>query len=110
MFQTRLGSFGIDLTPSPWSGPLATAKDQDETLEPDGYAESNEDSFVDDEADDDEPDFDLLAKRTYLPTDFLESVWDLLQDKRQVIFQGPPGTGKTYIAQELAEVVAELGP
>ena len=106
----------------------AIAKGQDETLE-DSYSESNgsdghrpasdshdgeshgyerDDHFFDDEADDYHPDFDFLAERSYLPTAFLESVWELLQDRKQIIFQGPPGTGKTYIAQELAEVVAEL--
>ena len=104
------------------------AKDQDEKLEDDyteyedsaGHSpdsdshleESNgyepDDEFFDVEENDYEPDFDFLAERTYLPTAFLESVWHLLQDKKQVIFQGPPGTGKTYIAQELAEVIAEL--
>ena len=31
----------------------------------------------------------------------------LLQEKKQIIFQGPPGTGKTYVAQELANDLAQ---
>ena len=47
-----------------------------------------------------------LANRLYLPTDFLEEINTLLEDKKQVIFQGPPGTGKTYVARKLAEHIA----
>ena len=36
----------------------------------------------------------------------LQEIVDLLEDKGQVILYGPPGTGKTYLAQELAEVLA----
>ena len=28
-----------------------------------------------------------------------EEYWQLLLDKRQIVFQGPPGTGKTYLAE-----------
>ena len=53
-----------------------------------------------------EPDLNALARKLYLPPSFLDEVVLLLRDKRQVIFQGPPGTGKTYVAQQLAEVLA----
>ena len=53
-----------------------------------------------------QPALSALAERLYLPTDFLEEINILLDDKKQVIFQGPPGTGKTYVAQELAEHLA----
>ena len=48
-----------------------------------------------------------LAEELLLSPDFLEKICTLLDDKKQVIFQGPPGTGKTYVAQELAEHLAE---
>lgn len=48
-----------------------------------------------------------LADELLLSSDFLEEICALLDDKQQVIFQGPPGTGKTYVAQELAEHLAE---
>ena len=50
--------------------------------------------------------FNALADELYLPTDFLEEIHALLEEKKQVIFQGPPGTGKTYVAQKLAEHIA----
>ena len=52
------------------------------------------------------PDLQSLADRLYLPVDFLQEIEQLLTEKRQVIFQGPPGTGKTYVARELARVLA----
>ena len=69
---------------------------------------------TDDETDDgtaDPPDREpaslaQLAEELNLPTDFLEEITALLDDKRQVIFQGPPGTGKTYVAQALARCLA----
>ena len=51
-------------------------------------------------------DLSELADELYLPTDFLEEINTLIEDKKQVIFQGPPGTGKTYVAQALAEHLA----
>ena len=54
-----------------------------------------------------EQDLAKLAESTYLTLEFLENIQTLLYDKRQVIFQGPPGTGKTYVAQALAEHLAE---
>ena len=57
-----------------------------------------------------EPDDPLkrLAEELFLtePTDFLNEIEALLDDKKQVIFQGPPGTGKTYVAQKLANHLA----
>ena len=54
----------------------------------------------------DEPDLTALAEQLLIGVDFLNDIVDLLQDKRQVILYGPPGTGKTYLAQELAQVLA----
>ena len=48
-----------------------------------------------------------LADELLLSHTFLEKILALLDDKQQVIFQGPPGTGKTYVAQELADYLAE---
>ena len=55
-----------------------------------------------------QPPYDMqpLAAKTYLPVDFLNTINQLLAEKRQVIFQGPPGTGKTYVARELARFLA----
>ena len=50
-----------------------------------------------------------LGKKLYLPTEFLEEINTLLEEKQQVIFQGPPGTGKTYVAQKFAEHLAGSG-
>ena len=54
-------------------------------------------------------DLDELAKKLFLtePDDFLHEIKTLLDDKRQIIFQGPPGTGKTYVAQKLANHLAD---
>ncbi len=51
-------------------------------------------------------DFATLADELHLPSEFLETINTLLEEKQQVIFQGPPGTGKTYVAQKLAERIA----
>ncbi|MDE2788508.1 MAG: AAA family ATPase [Chloroflexota bacterium] len=51
--------------------------------------------------------FTDLAKRLYLPVGFLQEINTLLEDKKQVILQGPPGTGKTYVAQDLAQHLAD---
>ncbi len=53
-----------------------------------------------------EADLSSLANDLLLPPEFLQDIWSLLQDKKQVIFQGPPGTGKTYVAQALAKHLA----
>ena len=53
-----------------------------------------------------EIDLSILADKLYLPTEFLDDIYTLLAEKKQVIFQGPPGTGKTFVAQELARHLA----
>ena len=52
-------------------------------------------------------DLQELADELLLRVDFLEEIDSLLGEKRQVIFQGPPGTGKTYVAQKIAQHLAE---
>ncbi len=52
------------------------------------------------------PDLGTLAEELLVDRDFLEDIVNLLEDKGQVIFYGPPGTGKTYLARELARVLA----
>jgi len=47
-----------------------------------------------------------LAERLLVPKSFLEDIVALLEDKGQVVLYGPPGTGKTYLARELARVLA----
>ena len=47
-----------------------------------------------------------LAEELLVDVEFLEDIVELLKDKGQVILYGPPGTGKTYLARELAEVLA----
>ena len=47
-----------------------------------------------------------LASKLSFDVGFLETIDELLTDKKQVIFQGPPGTGKTYVARELANHLA----
>ena len=49
---------------------------------------------------------EALADELLVDAKELSRIIDLLADKRQVIFHGPPGTGKTYVAQELAKVLA----
>ncbi len=49
---------------------------------------------------------DALAEKLLVDPGFLEDIVKLLEDKGQVIFYGPPGTGKTYLARELARVLA----
>lgn len=64
---------------------------------------------TDNEDEDDPPDnrLDELADTLMFEEDFLREVVDLIEDKRQVIFYGPPGTGKTYVALQLAKLLAE---
>jgi 5-methylcytosine-specific restriction protein B len=49
---------------------------------------------------------DELAEDLLLPTTWLQTMLDLLDDKPQVIFYGPPGTGKTFVARALATFLA----
>ena len=48
-----------------------------------------------------------LAEHVMIEVEFLKEIETLLYDKRQVIFQGPPGTGKTFVAQKLANCLAQ---
>ncbi|MCY4271959.1 MAG: AAA family ATPase [bacterium] len=55
----------------------------------------------------DDPDsIEELAEKLLIERRFLDDAVALLKDKGQVIFYGPPGTGKTYLARELARVLA----
>ena len=47
-----------------------------------------------------------LAEELLLDEEWLRTVIELLEDKRQVIFYGPPGTGKTFVARALARFLA----
>lgn len=47
-----------------------------------------------------------LARRLSISEENLVEIAQLLEDKRQIVFYGPPGTGKTYVAKELAAVLA----
>lgn len=58
------------------------------------------------ERSDTHPSLRSLADALLLDPVFLEEIWTLLKEKRQIIFQGPPGTGKTYVARRLAECLA----
>ena len=53
------------------------------------------------------PPQDLTEKLYFEDASFLDNIALLLQEKKQIIFQGPPGTGKTYVAQELANDLAQ---
>ena len=51
-----------------------------------------------------------LTNQLYLsPSDTLDNIVELFQDRPQAIFYGPPGTGKTYIARELANHLTSRG-
>lgn len=47
-----------------------------------------------------------LAQRLMIAEEVLVEIAQLLEAKRQLVFYGPPGTGKTYVAKELAAVLA----
>lgn len=51
-------------------------------------------------------DFQVLEDDTQIPKAALREIWELLEEKKQIIFQGPPGTGKTYLARKLAACLA----
>lgn len=48
-----------------------------------------------------------LASDLFVDQNWLSETVDLLREKKQIILYGPPGTGKTYLAQELAQFLAE---
>jgi MoxR-like ATPase len=49
-----------------------------------------------------------LHQLTFLPTDQLTEIENILLAKKQIIFEGPPGSGKTYVAQLFARYFAGL--
>ena len=72
-----------------------------------GGSEQNEPAGLQDEGEGGN-DLEQLAHSLYLrPLDSLAEIDDLLMEKKQVVFYGPPGTGKTYVAQKLAEHLAD---
>jgi 5-methylcytosine-specific restriction protein B len=48
-----------------------------------------------------------LAQELLIDQPWLNETIDLLREKRQLILYGPPGTSKTYLAQALAEYLAQ---
>jgi uncharacterized protein (DUF2461 family)/MoxR-like ATPase len=48
-------------------------------------------------------DIEDLKQETYLEEGFIKQVYDLLIDKKQIIFYGTSGTGKTFIAEHFAK-------
>src|SRR5690606_11386549 len=46
-----------------------------------------------------------LEQDLLFPTEWLDEIIQLLEEKKQVVLYGPPGTGKTFLAQALAEHV-----
>lgn len=48
-----------------------------------------------------------LADQLHVPIDWVNEVFELLNDRPQLIFYGPPGTGKTFLAQALARFQAD---
>jgi 5-methylcytosine-specific restriction protein B len=51
---------------------------------------------------------DNLHQLTFLPTDQLKEIENILLAKKQIIFEGPPGSGKTYVAKLFARYFAGL--
>lgn len=49
-----------------------------------------------------------FLRGTSLPEGYGDELYEILQEKQQVIFYGPPGTGKTYIAHHLARWLTGL--
>jgi len=45
---------------------------------------------------------DELSKQTYFPPYTITEIYELLNEKKQIIFYGPPGTSKTYFAKHFA--------
>lgn len=67
---------------------LQPVEDEDEPLS-EGYGEQD---FLD---------------NTYLPSQTMSELQEMLLDKNQIILYGPPGTGKSFVAQELARLMVE---
>jgi MoxR-like ATPase len=44
-----------------------------------------------------------LATDLYLDEPFLDTIVQLLREKKQIVIQGSPGTGKTYVARKVAK-------
>ncbi len=63
------------------------------------------------EPSEEEPDYGLeeLLEDTLLGEQEINDIEALLEEKRQLILYGPPGTGKTWLAERLADYLAEPG-
>ncbi|NEE03789.1 McrB family protein [Phytoactinopolyspora halotolerans] len=96
--------WSIDRVPLPENERRALARYRGGELDDDDAEE--ESAIQQDGVAVDGPKLDKLADRLLIDAGHLERIRKLLEDKRQVIFYGPPGTGKTYVAQELAQVIA----
>lgn len=70
-------------------GDIADEGDDDEEKEPEPYTRNE------------------FLGQTYLGEVHADEIWDILHDKKQVIFFGPPGTGKSYVAQHLARWITD---
>lgn len=46
-----------------------------------------------------------LSKELLIEPQIVDEIFDLLEDKGQIILYGPPGTGKTYAAKKIAEAL-----
>jgi hypothetical protein len=47
-----------------------------------------------------------LSGKVHMTSEALARIGRVLEDRHQVVFYGPPGTGKTFVARELAAVLA----
>ena len=50
-----------------------------------------------------------LAAALHLPQSWLEQLFALLSEKKQLILYGPPGTGKTFVAQHVGRHIVKYG-